>query len=171
MLLKSPFMLLCFFLSAGASGMVKFISVLSLVSLSLLFWVYSYRWFHCWCHMMLSSRVVLVAMSFRLSVGALFGLFCVYALWATSVIFFLSGVSGMGLKGRASVFYFCVLLLSLPCSVSVFYKLLMGVCVYSCFFPVFVFWVLYSVSEQFYLLKFLVDTNIPRWGGSRLSLV
>lgn len=121
--------------------------------------------------MMLSSSAGLVAMSVSLSADSLLYLFFVYVFWSSLVIVFLRDFSEMGLGGVGGLFYFCVLLVSVPCSISVFYKLLMGMCIYSCFFPVFLCWVLYSVSEQFYLIKFLVDTRVPRGEANSLRLI
>lgn len=59
-------------------------------------------------------------------------------------------------------FLFCFLLVSFPLSLSVFYKLLMGSCIFSCSFVVFLCWVLYSLSEQFYLVKFVIGAEIPK---------
>lgn len=68
----------------------------------------------------------------------------------------------MSLKGLGVCFLFCFLLVSYPLSVSVFYKLLMGSCIFSCSFGVFFLWVLYSLSEQFYLIKFVIGEEIPK---------
>ena len=121
--------------------------------------------------MMLSSSAALVGMSLSISVDVLACLFIVYVIWTTLVVVFLRGLSGRELNGLGRVFYFCILLISVPCSFSVFYKLLMGVCIYSCYAPVFFCWVLYRISEQFYLVKFLIDTSQPRGVVGSLRLV
>ncbi len=121
--------------------------------------------------MMLSSSVVLVAMSLVLSVDSLLPLYFIYVLWASLVICFLSRQEGGFISGVSSVFWFCVLLVSVPCSVSIFYKLLMSACIYSCSLPVLMSWVIYSISEQFYLVKLVVDTSIPRSDCGSLGVV
>lgn len=87
--------------------------------------------------MMVSSRVALVAMSSVSSVDSLLLLFAVYVLWARCVIMFLRSLSQGFVDGLLGVLLFCGILLSFPVSLSVFYKLLMAVCIYSCTFPVF----------------------------------
>ena len=84
---------------------------------------------------------------------------------------FFSQFGLMDLSGLGAFFFFCVLLVSVPCSVSIFYKLMMGVNVYSCYFPVFFSWVVYRISEQLYLIKFVLDVNVPRGGYGSLALV
>nr|YP_009240947.1 NADH dehydrogenase subunit 2 [Brachycladium goliath]ALN38360.1 NADH dehydrogenase subunit 2 [Brachycladium goliath] len=169
--LKSPFLFLCFFLSAGVFSLVNWLCVVTFLVLGFMFWVYSFSWYHCWCHMMVSSSAALVAMSFVLSGDVLFWLYCVYLVWATLVVFFLSSLEGMHLSGQGVCFVFVFLLVSFPFTLSVFYKLVMGFCVYSCFFYVFLGWVFYSVSEQLYLVKYLVGYGVPLSCGSVLRLV
>lgn len=88
--------------------------------------------------MMLVSSASLVVMAVVLGVDYLLSLFLVYVLWARLVIgFFYYKGSDMFLGYVGSCFLFCVLLVSFPGSVSVFYKLLMGRCIFSCGFFVF----------------------------------
>lgn len=113
--------------------------------------------------MMLVSRASLVVMRLVLSVSSLFYLFFVYVVWARMVVgFFRVRGEEMVLKGLGFCFLFCFLLVSFPLSVSVFYKLLMGSCIFSCSFIVFLCWVLYSLSEQFYLVKFVIGREVPK---------
>lgn len=77
----------------------------------------------------------------------------------------------MNLFGEGVYFLFIFLLVSFPFTLSIFYKLLMGFCIYSCFFFVFLRWVLYSISEQLYLVKYLIGYGIPAGCGRMLRLV
>lgn len=86
--LKAPVLFLCFFMRFGGSWLLKFVTVLGFLILGLLFWVYSISWEGCWCHMMLSSRARFIVMSVVISLERVFGLFCVYFVWASLVIWF-----------------------------------------------------------------------------------
>lgn len=78
------------------------------------------------------------------------------------------GVSG--LTGGFVYFLFVSLLVSFPGSLIIFYKLFIGLCVYSCGFLVLFGWVVYNISEQVFLLKYLIGEGIPRvdWCGASL---
>lgn len=144
--------------------MVSVLCCLRLLILSGLFWFYSFGWFYCWCHMMLSSRAVLVSMSFVLSSDILLFIFIVYCFWCSFVILFFRVCSRIGgLEGGvSSYFMFCFLLLSFPISLSLFYKLVIVFGVFRCWFPVLFCWVVYSISEQVYLVKFVVSYDLPK---------
>nr|YP_010505936.1 NADH dehydrogenase subunit 2 [Paragonimus skrjabini miyazakii]UXE35008.1 NADH dehydrogenase subunit 2 [Paragonimus skrjabini miyazakii] len=169
--LKIPFLFLCFFLGSGGSFFLNVSCVLSFFLLSGLFWCYSLSWCHCWCHMMLSSSAVLMAMSISGSADALFYLFVVYGLWGSLVVLFFSYLENMGLLSVGAYFMFLMLLISLPISFSVFYKLWMAASVYFCYFPVFVAWCVYSVSEQLFLVSWLIKDcgGCEVYGGVLLS--
>nr|YP_009169427.1 NADH dehydrogenase subunit 2 [Fischoederius elongatus]AJF22819.1 NADH dehydrogenase subunit 2 [Fischoederius elongatus]QIJ60106.1 NADH dehydrogenase subunit 2 [Fischoederius elongatus] len=162
--LKSPFIFFIFFflLDVGC-GVVEYMCCLTFLLCTFLFWLYSFNWYYCWCHMMLVSSASLVAMSLVLSVDSLFYLFLVYVIWASLVIGYFSLCGDeMVLSSLGFCFLFCFLLVSFPLSLSVFYKLLMGSCIFSCSFLVFLCWVLYSLSEQFYLVKFVIGNEVPK---------
>lgn len=74
----------------------------------------------------------------------------------------------VGVLRVAGYFLVCFVLVSFPFSVSIFYKLLVGFCMYSCGFVSFLAWVFYNVSEQFFLVKYLISVGMPRseWMGS-----
>nr|YP_009326180.1 NADH dehydrogenase subunit 2 [Paragonimus ohirai]AAP22069.1 NADH dehydrogenase subunit 2 [Paragonimus ohirai]APD26972.1 NADH dehydrogenase subunit 2 [Paragonimus ohirai] len=169
--LKLPFLFMCFFLCSGGSFFLSVSCLFSFLFLGGLFWCYSYSWCHCWCHMMLSSSAVLVAMSVSGSAEALFCLFVIYGVWSSMVILFFSHIEKMGLVEVGSYFLFLILLVSLPISVSIFYKLWMAVSIYFCYFPVFVAWCLYSISEQLFLVSYLVKDSVScdTYGGVFLS--
>nr|YP_009261933.1 NADH dehydrogenase subunit 2 [Echinochasmus japonicus]AKL39061.1 NADH dehydrogenase subunit 2 [Echinochasmus japonicus] len=165
--LKFPLFFLPFFLSFGGLESVFVVSCVTLVLLSVLFWVYSYSWYGCWCHMMLSSSACLVASSLVVSSELILYLFLVYCVWCSLVILFLAlygfdGQMGVSSGGVGYYLFFCLLLLSFPFSFSVFYKLLLSVVMFSCGLAVMVCWVLYSISEQFYLLKYLMSCSVPK---------
>nr|YP_008963800.1 NADH dehydrogenase subunit 2 [Paramphistomum cervi]AGV52541.1 NADH dehydrogenase subunit 2 [Paramphistomum cervi]ALC75057.1 NADH dehydrogenase subunit 2 [Paramphistomum cervi] len=162
--LKSPFLFFTFFFLLGSGvGVVEGMCCLTFVLCTFLFWLFSFNWYYCWCHMMLVSSASLVAMGLVLSVDSLLYLFFVYVVWSSMVIGFFS-VCGdeVALGGLGLCFLFCFLLVSFPLSVSVFYKLLMGSCIFSCSFMVFLCWVVYSLSEQFYLVKFVIGSELPK---------
>lgn len=120
---------------------------------------------------MLSSRAILIMMAVMGGSGdSLFYLFVVYALWGRFVIFFLSSLGDFSIGGVRDCFMFIFLLVSFPVSLSVFYKVCMGLCVYACSFGVFLAWCLYSVSEQLYLLRYLLRSKpiFETYGGIRL---
>nr|YP_009516737.1 NADH dehydrogenase subunit 2 [Paragonimus heterotremus]AYE67509.1 NADH dehydrogenase subunit 2 [Paragonimus heterotremus] len=158
--LKVPFLFMCFFLGSGGSLLLNVACVLSFFLLGGLFWCYSFSWCHCWCHMMLSSSAALMAMSVSGSADVLFYLFVVYGFWSSAVVLFLSHLEDMGLTGVGAYFLFLMLLVSLPISVSVFYKVWMAVGIYFCYFPVFVAWCVYSVSEQLFLFSWLIKDSV-----------
>lgn len=117
--------------------------------------------------MMLSSSAALVAMSFVLSSDVLLLVFFVYCVWGSFVIRFLGCCSGSWFGSVWGYFFFCFLLLSIPVSLSIFYKLVMASGIFSCWFIVLVSWVIYRVSEQCYLLKFVMRFDLPKsvFGG------
>lgn len=122
--------------------------------------------------MMLVSRASLVAMALVLGLDYLLSLFLVYVFWASLVIgFFYYKGSVMFLDRVGLCFWFCVLLVSFPGSVSVFYKLIMGRCIFSCGFLVFITWVLYNILEQFYLVKLVIGQEVPKSLGGLFKVV
>lgn len=101
--------------------------------------------------------------------GALLGVFLFYALWASLVILFLSfqGTGFRELEGGFLLFSFCFLLLTLPVSLPVFYKILLCSSVFTTGFIFMTCWVVYSVSEQLYL--FMLVTGLyssVSWRGA-----
>nr|QWT69518.1 NADH dehydrogenase subunit 2 [Paragonimus westermani]QWT69530.1 NADH dehydrogenase subunit 2 [Paragonimus westermani] len=169
--LKIPFLFICFFLSSGGAFFLNAVCVLSFLFLGGLFWCYSYSWCHCWCHMMLSSSAALVAMSVEGSGDVLLYLFAVYGFWSSAVLFFFSYLEDWGLSGVGTYFVFLVLLVSLPVSVSVFYKVWLAVSIYFCYLPVFASWCLYNISEQLFLISYLVKESVSceTYGGASLG--
>nr|AQS80280.1 NADH dehydrogenase subunit 2 [Fasciola jacksoni] len=161
--LKAPVFFLPLFLASGGYSLVNMLSCLSFLVLSVLFWVYSYSWFYCWCHMMLASSAALVSMCLVLASDVLFFIFFVYVFWCSLVILFFSYCGeGGGVFGLWGYYFFCFLLLSMPVSVSIFYKLVMVAGMFSCWFFVLFCWIVYSISEQVYLLKFIMSFDLPK---------
>lgn len=121
--------------------------------------------------MMLSSRAALVAMSVEGSGDVLLYLFAVYGFWRRAVLFFFSYLEDWGLSGVGAYFVFLVLLVSLPVSVSVFYKVWLAVSIYFCYLPVFASWCLYNISEQLFLISYLVKERVSceTYGGASLG--
>nr|YP_010235129.1 NADH dehydrogenase subunit 2 [Notocotylus intestinalis]QTC30700.1 NADH dehydrogenase subunit 2 [Notocotylus intestinalis] len=170
--LKTPFFFFSFFLSSGYVDLVNYLSSLTFILCGILFWLVSFNWYYCWCHMMLVSSASLVAMAIVLGLDYLLSLFLIYIFWATLVVvFFYYSGSSMIMDRVGLCFLFCVLLVSFPGSFSVFYKLLMGSCIFSCGFFVFFAWVLYNISEQFYLVKLVIGQEIPKSLAGLFSLV
>nr|QUL60406.1 NADH dehydrogenase subunit 2 [Echinostomatidae sp. CA-2021] len=169
--LKSPVFLFPFFLSCGGYSLVNYVCCITFLGLSVLFWLYSLNWYACWCHMMLSSSAALVAMSGVLAADVLAAIFFVYCVWCSLVVVFFSFYEYDFLGGLGYYFWFCFLLISMPVSISIFYKLVMAVGIYSCWFVVLCCWVIYSVSEQFYLLKFVMSFSLPKASGWFVSEV
>nr|AWK02433.1 NADH dehydrogenase subunit 2 [Acanthoparyphium sp. WAK-2018] len=163
--LKLPVFFFPFFLGGSSYGVVSWVCCVTFLGLSILFWLFSFSWYHIWCHMMLSSSCSLVAMAFVVSFDVLFYLFLVYFFWCSMVVLFLS-LNGSDsedtlLGGVGYYFMFVSLLVSVPVSLSLFYKLIMSVGMFACNFVVLAFWVLYSLSEQFYLLKLIMGGSLP----------
>nr|UDU84922.1 NADH dehydrogenase subunit 2 [Glypthelmins quieta] len=165
--LKIPFFILPFLVLSVSVQLVEVFVIFSFLVLSGLFWIYTSDWLGCWCHMMLSSSACLISMAFYQSLEALFWFFVLYSLWSSFSIFFMSRQSGFYLIGIGAYFLFSFLLVSFPFSFSVFYKFLLSGYMYSCCFALFVSWVLYSISEQFYLLSILMGSEVP---SSRLGV-
>nr|YP_009650990.1 NADH dehydrogenase subunit 2 [Uvitellina sp. SSS-2019]QCY72816.1 NADH dehydrogenase subunit 2 [Uvitellina sp. SSS-2019] len=164
--LKVPIFIFPFFLSVGDVFFVSVLCSLSFFFLSFLFWVYTYSWFHCWCHIMLSSSASFLVVFSNLSFDVLFYLVLFYFFWSTLVVWFFSIVGSFSgdsvLGGVGFVFFFVFLLISVPFSVSIFYKILMAVSIFCCSSLVIGFWVLYCISEQFYLVKYVVSSRLPK---------
>lgn len=160
--LKVPFFIIPFFLMGEGSYVVYFLCAVSFFLLSLLFWTYTISWRTCWSHMMLSSSASLIAMSFGQGLDRLLPFFFVYFVWSSLCIIFISYQEDFMLARLGSFFLYVFFLVSFPISFSIFYKLLRTAYMFSCYFYVFFAWVVYTISEQFYLLKFLIDTNVPR---------
>lgn len=125
---------------------------------------------------MLSSRACLVSACLVVSLDLVLYLLVIYVLWCRLVILFLSVYCGSGFmsldaSGLGFYFFFCVLLVSFPLSFSIFYKLFMSVVIFSCGFGVLFCWVLYRISEQFYLLKYLMSCGVPKTFFGLFSVV
>nr|WSP01969.1 NADH dehydrogenase subunit 2 [Allocreadium lobatum] len=161
--LKSSFLFLSFFMSSGKGALLDtLLCSITFMFLATLFWVYSYSWVHFWCHMMISSSAAFVAISMVCSLASLLHLFFVYLLWASLVLsFFYKCGSYVTWKGGVW-FLYGVLLISFPLSFSVVYKFLMSLSIFSCSFLVLFCWVIYSVSEQLFLVSFMVNSGLPR---------
>nr|AKG49769.1 NADH dehydrogenase subunit 2 [Ogmocotyle sp. JM-2015] len=170
--LKASFFFFSFFLSCNYISVVSWLSAVTFLFCGSVFWIISYNWYYCWSHMMLVSSASLVVMSLVISLDYLAYLYVIYVVWATAVICFFEKKGGdMSLDGVGLCFMFCSLLVSFPCSISVFYKLVIGGCVFSCYFPVFVCWVFYNISEQFYLVKMVIGQEIPKEMGGLFNVV
>nr|YP_010401650.1 NADH dehydrogenase subunit 2 [Cryptocotyle lingua]UQU69048.1 NADH dehydrogenase subunit 2 [Cryptocotyle lingua] len=170
--LKSSFLFFSFFLSNGwESSLVELCCIFTFFFVGVLFWVYTNDWTYYWCHVMISSSAALVVMAIEISVDVLVWLFMVYLAWSTLVIYLLSYFDSMEVKTSA-FFFFCVfLLVSFPGSLAIFYKLIIGISIYSCGLLVFLSWVFYNISEQFFLVKYLISIGIPRSEWNGVSLV
>lgn len=112
--------------------------------------------------MLVCSRASLVIMAVEISPDVLIRLFLIYVVWARAVIRLLSVIEGFEVLGGGSFFLLVVLLVSFPGSISLFYKLMICASIYSCGMAVFVGWVVYKVSEQFFLVKYLIRSRVPR---------
>nr|AYH51418.1 NADH dehydrogenase subunit 2 [Tylodelphys immer] len=183
---KVPFVYICFFL-CGLSSVgyfsVGMLCVFTFFLVSCFFWVYNYSWRCCWAHMMVSSSSVLVLMSFVVSLDLLFWFFFIYILWSSLTVFFLFFIDSCGLDlvsgfldssfsfGYYFWFGFVFLLLATPISLSLFYKVFSSFCIYSCGFFVLVFWVLYSLSEQFFFFKYLISSYVSKFSFSWFSIL
>nr|QJP04832.1 NADH dehydrogenase subunit 2 [Clonorchis sinensis] len=166
-ILKSSFLFFGFFLSGGwDSVLVEVCGGLTFIFIGFFFWLYTYGWVYYWSHAMISSSASLVVMSVELSPDLLLYVFMFYLFWASMVVMLLSRLDGSRVPQLGYIFLLIFLLISFPGSLSIFYKLFVGLCIYSCSLIVFLGWVFCSISEQFYLIKYLVGVGVPRteWG-------
>ena len=162
--MKAPFFIVFSFFCSGYDKILfHALFFLSFIVFSLSFWLVRFKWFYLWCTMMLSSRVSIICMSLVISSDLLFWVFIVYAFWSSLVILFFCDQTGLSLHPLSSFFY-CSLLLSFPPSIAIFYKFVLGFCIFSCPFPVFLSWVFYNISEQIFFVKYFVSFYIPRDG-------
>lgn len=173
---KIPFVYICYFLCGLAGylyGVVAVLCSISFILLSFLFWVYNYSWRCCWCHMMISSRCVVVVMSFGASLDLLVWLYLVYVIWSTLTIFFLffcdrvgfclvQGISGNLKFGLFFWFGYIFFLLTTPISFSFFYKVFASFCVFSCGWLVLVVWIFYGLSEQLFFFKYIISSFVSK---------
>nr|YP_009867150.1 NADH dehydrogenase subunit 2 [Diplostomum ardeae]QKG04348.1 NADH dehydrogenase subunit 2 [Diplostomum ardeae] len=175
---KVPFVYICFFLGGffSSSYFVAVVaSVVTFLVLSIFFWVYNYSWRCCWTHMMISSSCIIVVMSFNISLNLLVWFFFVYLIWCTFTLLFLFFCESCGFilstaflsnSGQFGIFFwfgFIFLLLSTPISFSLFYKVFISCCIYSCGWVFIIFWVIYSLSEQFFFIKYLLSSFICKF--------
>lgn len=160
--LKLPFLFIPFFLSAGGLGAMKVLCLFTFLVLSLLMWLKKYRWKHCWCYIMISSSTSLVVISPVLSTEILLDIFVFYLVWARMVIWALRCCGRGGVSGSYAPLLFFFLLLSFPGRLCVFYKLMLSSAMLACDRFMLVSWIVYNVSEQFFILRFLVGTKLPR---------
>nr|YP_002122305.1 NADH dehydrogenase subunit 2 [Opisthorchis felineus]ACF93438.1 NADH dehydrogenase subunit 2 [Opisthorchis felineus] len=167
-ILKSSFLFFSFFLSGGWGLMlVEVCCFLTLIFVGFFFWLYTYSWVYYWSHSMISSSASFVVMSVELSPDLLMYVFLFYLLWATVVILLLSRLEDGSMLRFGSYFFLISVLVSFPGSLVIFYKLFVCFCIYSCGLIVFLAWAFCNISEQFYLVKYLVGTSVPRaeWGA------
>nr|YP_010853274.1 NADH dehydrogenase subunit 2 [Metorchis bilis]WGM81693.1 NADH dehydrogenase subunit 2 [Metorchis bilis] len=167
-ILKSSFLFFGFLLSGGSSlVLVEVCCFLTFVFIGFFFWLYTYGWVYYWCHTMISSSASFVVMSVELSPDLLLPVYLFYFLWASFVIILLGRLESVGVLESGCCFFLVSLLVSFPGSLVIFYKLYVSFCIYSCGFIAFLGWVFCSVSEQFYLVKHLIGSAVPRteWGA------
>nr|QRV61256.1 NADH dehydrogenase subunit 2 [Tanaisia sp. SS-2020] len=150
--------------------LVECLGFLGLLLFSLFFWFSSVDLYRCWCHMMLSSTVVMVVVSFA-SFNVLWPLFLFYVVWASLVVACLWCCSKFKGFGSWHAFLVCGVVLAFPVSLSVVYKVFSSYCLFSCSLPVFLAWVVYGVSEQLYFLSLIVNHDLVRSGSSLLRSV
>lgn len=148
--------------SASELGVVYLVCVMFLI-LSLSFWVFTYCWMRCWCHMLLASSGLLIVAVFGCPMWVVFVLFLVYFIWSSLVILFFSFCSSCsGDRRLIWWFFYCFLLISHPVSVSVIYKLIRVYCVSALSVFVVVCWLFYSLSEQIFLITWAVNYKHSR---------
>nr|AYH51408.1 NADH dehydrogenase subunit 2 [Posthodiplostomum centrarchi] len=184
--LKFPFVYICFFLSGLGDFSYSAVFLFCLVTflfLSVWFWVSSYSWRCCWCHMMISSSVALVLMSVKGSMDLLFWFFLAYFFWSSLTIFYLYQIDSFGFSlnnsslaslrcpGLLYWFGFIFFLLTTPISFALLYKVVMVFCVYALEFYTIFFWVVYSLSEQFFFFKYAASSYISKLSFSWFFLV
>lgn len=116
--------------------------------------------------MMISSSSSFLLMSLVVSLDMLFFVFLIYVIWCSCVIcfFWFIGYSrSFPFNYRfAVVFFYVFLLISTPVSLSLFYKMAVSCCIFSCGLVALVSWVFYSVSEQLYLISNLIRGVVPK---------
>lgn len=113
--------------------------------------------------MMLSGSAGLVAVFLCCPFSVALYVFFIYLLWCSLVLWYFSFCGWGNLVGLSRVF-FVFLLISFPVSLAVVYKLVFCLSMLFSSFFVFVFWCLYTISEQLYLLYFCV-------GGAKIRRI
>nr|QIX04642.1 NADH dehydrogenase subunit 2 [Brachydistomum sp. PakPr2] len=168
--LKCPVFLLPFLFGLSNWMWLEVNLFVMFILLSVYFWLFSFNWCGCWAHMMLASTAVLFLVSLVSSVDVVFFFFVVYVFWSSLAVLFFSwcGSQFSSCLSLGGWLIYCVLLLSIPFSLSLFYKLISVFYVCSCSVFVSVSWVIYSISEQMYLASWAVNSNFPR-GSSGFS--
>nr|ADU04584.1 NADH dehydrogenase subunit 2 [Schistosoma turkestanicum] len=148
-------MMYIFYFVSNLNGMlIGFVVLLSMIWLSILFWLVSHNWYVVWCHMMLSSSAILFYLMFFISFNDFVSMFIIYFFWSSCVMIYLSG--------SMSIYGYILWLVSFPFSLALCYKIYMGYLVLSLGLIISVSWFLYSLFEQLYLIKWLVSMKVPK---------
>nr|YP_001382126.1 NADH dehydrogenase subunit 2 [Trichobilharzia regenti]ABG91500.1 NADH dehydrogenase subunit 2 [Trichobilharzia regenti] len=152
---KISLVYLVFFLWDTGLGLVSFLAVLSLLVVGLNFWVSSLNWYYVWCHMMISSSVIMFVLGLIISMDLYIVLLVVYFVWGSGVIYYLSSVN-------MTVFGYVLWLLAVPLSISLYYKIYTCYLLCSSLYLLF-FWFIYSFLEQYYLIKWVISNKISKF--------
>lgn len=143
-ILKVPVLYVTFFFWGYSLEFSLYLAIVSLLILSVNFWVMRVRWQYIWCHMMISSSIVMFVLGEFMRLLHCVAFIAVYTVWASGVLYYLSGAR--------YVIGYIFWLLAVPFRFSLIYKLYAGYLL-SGYVSLLFFWFIYSLSEQFYLIK------------------
>nr|UDU84934.1 NADH dehydrogenase subunit 2 [Haematoloechus sp. CW13H] len=168
-MLKAPFYVFPLVAAGVSEDIIFTLCGISLMVVSVLFWIHTTSWHMCWCHMMVSSSVTLVIIACVQGVEIVAFYYLTYVLWCCVSVFVLSrmGPHKPAVCGPVSLFFYCLNFLSTPLSLVIVYKLLLCSCMLTVNYVLIVGWIIYTISEQGYLFVLLVGKHVPR---SSLSL-
>lgn len=165
--LKVPFVLVLYMLGPG-SFPFKFFCVSCFIVLGLNLWKGLGGWRRCWCHMIVSGSARLVIIGMLCSTEISFYVYWVYFVWVTlGLRFFYFLPNARGVSDDFIVYCFVILFISFPFGVAIFYKYAIGMSLLIAKFYIFVSWCFYTISEQLFLIYFLISRGKVR---SRVSL-
>nr|YP_010499314.1 NADH dehydrogenase subunit 2 [Nippotaenia mogurndae]UWT58591.1 NADH dehydrogenase subunit 2 [Nippotaenia mogurndae] len=153
---KFPIIIFCFIFQFGGLGLIFLDCLLTILTCSLFFWLFSQSWEFIWCHISLSSVSTLVVACFSSSFEVCLGIYLYYAFWSVMCICYFNYLGNYE-NSNFMYWVYCFLLLVTPISLPLFYKL--GVCFAILYSSIYVLlaWCVYSFSEQFFLYKVSSD--------------
>jgi len=142
---------------------LRSVCVATMLSCSVYFSLFCYRWYGCLTKMVISSGSLVFILGCLPLQGPLYLVFGVYTIWCIIVVVFVFylGVSGWRFSLMSLVLYF-LLLIKLPLSLSILYKFVLAYSLIGCGFPVITAWFAYTIFEQVYLIRFILSTRLPK---------
>lgn len=150
-----------FGIASGRS--IRSVGLVTMLSCCVYFSLFCYRWYGCLANMVVSSGSLIFILGCLPLQGPLYFVLSAYSVWCVIIIVFIFylRVSGWGFSLVRSLLYF-LLLVKLPLSFSMLYKLSLSYSVVGCGLPVISVWLIYTVFEQVFLVRFFLTTRLPK---------